>query len=57
MKFYSDQFILSAARGENPEFFFTEFQLMYPVVAPPSGVETRLIVDAKLQTFPYPTIS
>jgi len=56
MKFYSDRFILSAARGENPEFF-TEFQLMYPVVAPPSGVETRLIVDAKLQTFPYPTIS
>jgi len=56
MKFYSDRNILSAARGENPEFF-TEFQLMYPVVAPPSGVETRLVVDAKLQTFPYPTIS
>jgi len=36
---------------------FPHFQLWHSVVAPPSGIETKLNVDAQLQTFPYPTIS
>jgi len=32
------------------------FQLRRPVVAPPSGVETKLNVGVQLQSFPYPLL-
>ena len=36
--------------------FLPHFQLWHLVVAPPSVIETKLNVDAQIQTFPCPTI-
>ena len=53
-----DRFILGFDLANSPPRFFSpHFQLRHPVLAPPSGVETKLNVGAQLQTFPYPTIS
>jgi len=54
-KFHLGWFILSPWLTKAPNF--PHFQLWHSVVAPPSGIETKLNVDAQLQTFPYPTIS
>ena len=53
-----DRFILGFDLANSPpQSFSPHFQLRHPVLAPPSGVETKLNVGAQLQTFPYPTIS
>jgi len=43
-------------KGETP-LILPHFQLQHPVVAPFSGIETKLNVGAQRQTFPYPMIS
>jgi len=57
-KFRLDLFILSPLNGETPQKnFLPHFQIRRHVVAPSNGVQTKLNMDAQLQTFPYPTIS
>ena len=41
--------------GESPKFYHI-FQLEHSVVAPHSGIETKLNANAQQQTFPYPSI-
>jgi len=55
-KFRLDQFILRLLSGKTPQILLHS-QLGHIMVVPPSGIETKLNVDAQQQTFVYPTIS
>ena len=55
-KFRLDQFILPLLSGKTPQILLHS-QLRHLMVVPPSGIETKLNVDAQQQTFLYPTIS
>jgi len=55
-KFRLDRFGLLPLSGEKNQVL-PHFQLRHPVMAQPSGVNTKLNMGAQLQTFHYPTIS